>query len=61
MRLIQMGENKKKIYLMWEAWVLMQYRKQKLLKKMKLKKKFNFKFLKKNLLVTFHPSDKRAT
>ena len=36
----------------------MQYRKQKLLKKMKLKKKFNFKFLKKNLLVTFHPVTK---
>lgn len=57
MRLIQMGENKKNIFNVGGLGVDA-IQKTKIIKKNEIEKKFNFKFLKKNLLVTFHPVTK---
>ena len=53
-RIIQLGENYKNIYLVGGLGV--EYIKRtKLLNKKSLEKEINFKFSKKNLLITFHP------
>ena len=57
MRLIQMGENKKNIFNVGGLGVDA-IQKTKIVKKNEIEKKLNFKFLKKNLLVTFHPVTK---
>jgi GDP/UDP-N,N'-diacetylbacillosamine 2-epimerase (hydrolysing) len=53
-RVIQLGENPKKIYVVGGLGVD-SLKKTKLLSKKDLEKKFNFKFRKKNYLVSFHP------
>ena len=53
-RLLQLGENKKNIYVIGSL-PTDNILKLKLLEKDNLEKKYNFKFRKKNILITFHP------
>ena len=53
-RIIQMGENPKRVYLVGSLGVE-RIKKIKFLSKTILEKKIKFKFLKKNILITFHP------
>ncbi|MDC1177947.1 UDP-N-acetylglucosamine 2-epimerase [Candidatus Pelagibacter sp.] len=59
-RLIQMGENEKNIFNVGGLGVDA-IQKVKIIKKNELEKKFKIKFLKKNILVTFHPVTKEQS
>ena len=54
-RLIQLGENNKKIFFVGDT-SQEHIKKTQLLNKQEIEKKFRFDFLKKNILVTFHPA-----
>ena len=53
-RLVQLGENKKNIFVIGSPGIE-NIKRTKILKKKDLEKKFNFKFLKKNIIVNFYP------
>ena len=53
-RLVQLGENKKNIFVIGSPGIE-NIKRTKILKKKDLEKKFNFKFLKRNIIVNFYP------